>query len=123
MRRLRPIDEELLAAVAREIERLRAVDLIALSKAGVDRDTLGRLRGLAGNARRGIVPADFRDLLGRALSDAELKQCQRSAERLESLGRLRRLRGGFDGAVVTHLQLVEDASAAETADARPTATP
>ena len=106
MPRTSKLDTALLAAVRREVARLRTVDLRNLP---ANRDAAAEIRTAVNDAHAGIVLADFAALLGRALSGAELKACQRAAIRLETSGQLIRLRLGYEGQRLTHLQLVEPA--------------
>jgi hypothetical protein len=94
----------LLRGVHRELERLRNIDVSKLGREG------WRTRAAVTDAKAGIVVAEFAALPGRELSRAELKACQRAAERLEGEGKIVRLRLGPDGARLTHLQLVEGAT-------------
>jgi hypothetical protein len=104
MPRTATFDAQLLAAIRREVARLQAADLRNLPP---DRHAAGEIREAVRDAQAGIVAADFSALFGRVLSGAELKACQRAVIRLESAERLRRLRRGYCGARMTHLQLVE----------------
>ena len=106
MPRVSTLDAELLAAIRREVARLRAVDLVNLPS---DRAVAGAIRAAVQNARQGIVAADLDRLLGRTLGGAERRTVHRALDRLEAGGHLRRLRLGFDGLRLTHLQLVEAA--------------
>jgi len=106
MPRTLTLDAELLAAVRREVARLRGVDLFHLPS---DRMEAGRIRSAVSDARQGVITADFDGLLGRVLGTAARKAAHRAVGRLEAAGRLRRLRLGYSGARVTHLQLVEAA--------------
>jgi hypothetical protein len=82
---------------------LRAVGLHDLPS---DRHTAGEIRTAVKDAKAGIVTATISALLGRVLSGAELKACQRAAARLEAEDKIVRLRLGYDGARLTHLQVV-----------------
>jgi hypothetical protein len=109
-------DDELFAAVVREVGQLRAERLAVerqREQAWREHRDFGRRPTLAEvrrdlaheDAADGIVAASFDVILGRPLSAVESMACHRSAERLEKAGRLRRLRRW--GRNVTHLQLVE----------------
>jgi hypothetical protein len=100
-----PLDAELLGAVRRELAHWRAVQPPALPS---DRKAAAEIRTAVQLARDGVVTAHFGTLLGRALSGAELKACQRAAARLEAAGKLLLLRLGYDGVRLTHLQLCEE---------------
>jgi hypothetical protein len=97
-------DAALLAAIRKERDRLRVVDLFQLPS---NRMVAGQIRVAVNDAKAGIVAADFAVLLGRELSGAELKACQRGAARLEASGKLERLRLGYYGVRFTHLRLIE----------------
>lgn len=97
------LDAELLAAVRREMDWLAAVDLYRDLSA--DRSAAGRLRAAVEDARRGVAALDLDELLGRVPTPAERRAAHRALDRLEAAGRLRRLRRGYDGVRVTHLQL------------------
>jgi hypothetical protein len=106
MPRTSTLDAELLAAVRREVVRLCGVDLRNLPS---DRSVAGAIRAAVRDAQQGIVVAELDQLLGRSLDGAERKAAHWALERLETSGRLRRLRRGYDGLRLTHLQLVEAA--------------
>lgn len=74
-----------------------------------DRQASGEIREAVRNAQVGIVVADFSMLLRQVLSGVELKACQHAVARLEASGKLGRLRRGFGGMRLTHLQLIEPA--------------
>lgn len=93
--------DQLLRGIRRELERLRAIDAAQLGR------NEWRLRAAVNDAREGTVEADFPALLGRSLNASEHRAAQRAAERLEANGQIVRLRLGYDGARVTHLQLVK----------------
>lgn len=99
---------ELLRAVRRERDRLRVIDPTPFARSE------WKLRAAVADAKAGVVAANFTELLGRALTSAESRACQRAAERLEAAGKLRRLRLGYDGSRLTHFQLIE-APAPDTA--------
>jgi hypothetical protein len=97
------LDARLMTAARRAVDRLAEVDLYRDLPA--DRSAAGRLRAAVADARRGVVALDMDELFGRVPTPAERRAAHRALIRLEAAGSLRRLRRGYDGVRVTHLQL------------------